>query len=265
MDRFIVGAVLPVAMVGFYTAPFEAVTKLWMIPTSLTATVFPACSVLGQDRKKELELLYCRSIKYLLLVLAPVTLVLCLFAQQIMQVWLGVDFAAKSTPVLQILSVGVFINCFAHIPFCFIQGLGRPDVTARLFAAELLPYAAIVWLMVHHGGIVGAATAWSIRAAIEVLLLMLIAWRLYSLSPHSVLGVGTARSVLALVALGIAMMGTKMAFGSSLRAEIIVSTLWLLVFAIGTWKYVFDDSDRISILSLIDPFRNAARNQRAIS
>lgn len=265
MDRFIVGAVLPVAMVGFYTAPFEAVTKLWMIPTSLTATVFPACSVLGKDRKKELEMLYCRCIKYLFLVLAPISLVLCLFARQIIQVWLGPDFASKSTPVLQILSVGVFINCFAHIPYCFIQGLGRPDVTARLFVAEVLPYAGFIWLMVHHGGIVGAATAWSIRAAIEVLLLLLIAWRLYSLSPYSILGVGTARSAVALCALGIAMLGTKMALENSLRAEVIVSALWLLLFAMATWKYVFDDSDRISILGLVDPLRNASRSQRAVS
>src|SRR5690349_6872966 len=33
MDRFLIGAALPVSMVGYYTAPFEAVTKLWMIPT----------------------------------------------------------------------------------------------------------------------------------------------------------------------------------------------------------------------------------------
>src|SRR6266571_2914263 len=65
MDRFLIGAALPVSMVGYYTAPYEAVTKLWMIPGSLTATVFPACSALGTERKKELEMLYSRSIKYL--------------------------------------------------------------------------------------------------------------------------------------------------------------------------------------------------------
>jgi O-antigen/teichoic acid export membrane protein len=263
MDRFLIGAALPVAMLGYYTAPFEAVTKLWMIPASLTATVFPACSALGTERRKEREILYSRSIKYLFLVLAPISLVLFLFAGQITQFWLGHDFAEKSTVVLQILAVGVFVNCFAHVPFCFLQGLGRPDTTAKLFLIELVPYAAFAWSMIRHWGIVGAATAWSIRAAIEVLLLILLAWRMFSLSPRLMLGRGTLRGLTALGILGLAMLGTKMALRNSPEMVICLTGVWLVVFVLAIWKHVFDDSDRRSILTLIDPLRNAAKNRSA--
>jgi O-antigen/teichoic acid export membrane protein len=50
MDRFLIGSMISVAMVGYYTAPYEAVTKLWMIPASLVTTVYPACSALGTGR-----------------------------------------------------------------------------------------------------------------------------------------------------------------------------------------------------------------------
>jgi O-antigen/teichoic acid export membrane protein len=263
MERFFIGAALPVAMVGYYTAPFEAVTKLWMIPRSLTATVFPACSALGSDRGKELGILYSRSIKYLFLVLAPISLVLFLFAGQIMQFWLGPAFAEKSTAVLRILAVGVFVNCFAHVPYCFLQGMGRPDTTAKLFLLELVPYAAFAWWMVRHEGIVGAATAWSIRVVIEVLVLIFLAWRMFSLSPRSVLGRGTLRGLTALCILGLAMLGTKMALQSSLQMEICLTGIWLVVFALVIWKYVFDDSERRSVLTLIDPLRGAAKNRSA--
>lgn len=262
MDRFLIGAALPVSMVGYYTAPFEAVTKLWMIPTSLTATVFPACSALGTERKKELEMLYSRSIKYLFLVLAPISLVLFLFAGQITQFWLGHDFAEKSTVVLQILAVGVFINCFAHVPYCFLQALGRPDTTAKLFVIELGPYAAFVWYMIRHWGIAGAATAWSIRVTIEVFLLILLARRMLSLSPRLMLGRGTLRGLAALGVLGVALFGTKMALRNSLQMVICLTGIWLVVFALSIWKYVFDDSDRKSILTLIDPLRAAAVKSR---
>ncbi len=264
MDRFIIGAVLPVAMVGFYTAPFEAVTKLWIVPASLTATVFPACSALGADRRKELETLYTRSIKYLFLVLAPISLVLFLFAGSIMQLWLGPDFAEKSTTVFRILSIGVFVNCFAHIPFCFLQGLGRPDITAKLFLLELLPYAGCAWWMVRHGGIAGAATAWSIRAAIEALALILLGWRLFSLSPRSMSGRSLLRGIAAISGLGLTMLATRLALQNSLWAEIFLTVIWLVVFALASWKYVFDDSDRLSLLTLVNPLRQAARNQRAV-
>jgi O-antigen/teichoic acid export membrane protein len=261
MDRFLIGAALPVAMVGYYTGPFEAVTKLWMIPTSLTATVFPACSSIGAEREKELELLYSKSIKYLFLVLAPISLVLFLFARQIIQLWLGADFAENSTVVFRVLTLAVFVNCFAHVPYCFLQGLGRPDTTAKLFLIELVPYAALAWLMIHQGGIVGAATAWSIRVAIEALLLILLAWRRFSLSPRFLVERETLRALAALCLLGLAMLGTKRVLQNSFQMVIYITGIWLVVFALAIWKYVFDDSDRRSILTLIDPLRGAAKGR----
>ena len=261
VDRFFVGAALPVVMVGYYTAPFDTVTKLWMVPRSLTATVFPACSSLGSERRKELEILYSRSIKYLFLILAPISLVLFLFAGQIMQLWLGHDFAEYSTVVLRILAVGVFVNCFAHVPYCFLQALGRPDATAKLFLIELVPYGVFAWSMIRHGGIVGAATAWSIRVVIEVLLLIWMAWRMCSLSPRSMVEGGTLRAVAALCILGLTMQTTKAALQGSPQMLICLTCIWLVMFALAIWKYVFDDSDRTSILSLIDPLRNAVKSR----
>ena len=83
---------------------------------------------------------------------------------------------------LQFLAVGVFINCFAHVPYCFLQSLGRPDAAAKLFVCELIPYGLLAWWMVERHGIAGAAAAWSVRVAIEVVLLLWIARRVFSLS-----------------------------------------------------------------------------------
>jgi hypothetical protein len=40
--------------------------------------------------------------------------------------------------------------------------------------------------------------------------------------------------------------------------------IWLVVFALAIWKYVFDESDRVSLLSLIDPLRAAAKDRGAM-
>jgi O-antigen/teichoic acid export membrane protein len=261
LDRLFIGSILSVAMVGYYTAPFEAITKLWVIPASLATTIFPACSALGTDRMKELDILYTRSIKYLFWVLAPITLVVYLFARQFIQLWLGADFVGKSAVVLQILAIGVFINCFAHIPYCFVQGLGRPDATAKLFLCELIPYAAFAWWMIRNHGIVGAATAWSIRAAIEVVLLILIVWQIYGLSPRRIVDRGMLIGLLALCSLGAAMIGTNMALRDSIVMAASLNCVWLAAFALAVWKYVFDDSDRWSVMTLLSPLLNAIRNR----
>jgi O-antigen/teichoic acid export membrane protein len=262
-DRFFIGSLLSIAMVGYYTAPMEAITKLWIIPASLTTTIYPACSALGFERWDELQALYARSFRYLFLILAPISMALFLFAHQIMQLWLGSGFAEHSVIVLQILSVGVFINCFAHVPYCFLQSLGRPDAPAKLFVLELGPYAIFAWFMIKRYGIAGAAIAWSIRAGIEVALLLLIAWSIFSFSPHSENNKRIIGNLAALCLLGMAMVGTKLLFHSFLILEICLVFLWLAGFASAIWWYVLDDSDRSSISALAGPLRLAARGRGA--
>src|SRR5207237_491088 len=44
LDRFLIGSVLSLAAVSYYTAPYEVVIRLWILPTSLVMTLFPAFS-----------------------------------------------------------------------------------------------------------------------------------------------------------------------------------------------------------------------------
>jgi hypothetical protein len=83
----------------------------------------------------------------------------------------------------------------------------------------------------------------------------------FSLSPRLMLGRGTLRGLTALGILGLAMLGTKMALQNSPQMVICLTGICLVVFVLAIWKYVFDDSDRRSILTLINPLRNAAKNR----
>src|SRR2546422_3399594 len=44
LDRFMIAALRSVAAVAYYAAPYEMVTRLWIVPTSLVTTLFPAFS-----------------------------------------------------------------------------------------------------------------------------------------------------------------------------------------------------------------------------
>ena len=254
LDRFLVGTLLSVAAVGYYTAPAEAVTKLLLVPTSLAATIFPAISALGIDRKKELSLLYSRSIKYLLTGLGPIAIVLCVFSREIIRVWLGPDFALKSAAVLGILAIGVFLNCFAHIPYSFLHGLGRPDSAAKLFMFELPIYTIVAWWGIRRWGISGAAAVWSLRVGIELVLFCFITWRSFSLLPYEIDDQGgTKKGSAALAGLVIVIIGTRAAFAGSVFAQAALVSVWLMVYASVSWFYVLDESDRASLLTLINP------------
>jgi O-antigen/teichoic acid export membrane protein len=255
MDRFLIGSLISVAMVGYYTAPFEAVTKLWMIPASLMTTVYPACSALGTERISELQTLYSRTIKYIFCALAPVSLILVLFARPIIGAWLGPQFVEKSSVPLQLLAVGVFINCFAHVPYCFLQALGRPDTATKLFLCELVPYGLLAWWLIERHGLGGAAAAWSIRVGIEVLLLLWLARRMFSLSAVHMADRRMWTALAALCAAGVAIYTTDFFLRDTLLVDVIVCAVWLAGFALTVWKWVLDGADRASALSVMAPLR----------
>ncbi len=257
MDRFLIGSLISVAMVGYYTAPFEAVTKLWMIPASLMTTVYPACSALGAEHMHELQTLYSRSIKYIFCALAPVSLMLVIFARPIIGVWLGPGFVDKSAVPLQLLAIGVFINSFAHVPYCFLQALGRPDTTAKLFVCELIPYGLLVWWMIERRGIAGAATAWSIRVSVEILLLLWIAWKVFSLSPIRVVDRRMWTALAALCAAGVAIFETDQFLRATIAVDLGICAVWLLGFAVVVWNGVLDHTDRASAMAILRPRRTA--------
>jgi O-antigen/teichoic acid export membrane protein len=255
MDRFLIGSMISVAMVGFYTAPFEAVTKLWMIPASLMTTVYPTCSALGTGRIRDLQTLYSRSFKYIFCALAPVSLILVLFARPIIRAWLGPGFVEKSAVPLQFLTVGVFINCFAHVPYCFLQALGKPDTAAKLFLCELIPYGLLVGWMIERHGIDGAAAAWSIRVAAEVVLLLWIARRVSSLSVVNVMDRRMWTAIGALFVMGTGIYASDFFLRNVILVDVGVCAVWMAGFAVVVWKWVLDDADRASVLGVMVPLR----------
>ena len=160
LDRFMIGALLSMSAVAYYSAPFDIMERLWIIPSSLVLTLFPAFSTLGGlGHHEETQKLFLRSTKYLIILMSPLIFILMVFDEPILQFWLGRDFAQLSTTVFQILIIIFFLDTFAYIPFTAIQGLGRPDLKAKLDLIQLPIFVAFCWWLIPKSGLVGAALA----------------------------------------------------------------------------------------------------------
>lgn len=172
-DRFIIGSILPLKMISYYSPPSEMLGRLGIIPGSLVLTLFPAFSYLGLAESKERAVLFFnRSVKYLLILMGLVVGLILFYSKSIISLWLGQDFLALSAPVLQILALGFFMNALAQVPFAFLQGMGRADITAKFHMAEALGYVPLLWLFISKWGINGAAAGWTIRVTLDLLLLL---------------------------------------------------------------------------------------------
>jgi O-antigen/teichoic acid export membrane protein len=186
-DRFALGARAGLTAVGYYTAPYEGVTRLLMIPNSLINALFPLITSLGVSAAAaHIDRLFASSMRTLLLVMSVPASIALMFAPTILQLWMGPNYAAHGALALRILSLGVLINAMAHIPYSFLEASGRPDVPAKCHMFELAVHIPLTWFLVGRYGITGAAIAWTARVTLDTLLLVVAAARIVPVSLRAV-------------------------------------------------------------------------------
>ncbi len=172
IDRFLIGAILSVSVLAYYTAPFEILQRLWIIPASLNMTLFPAFSSLsGGEQSEKLGSIFSKAVKLTFVVLFPIVFMLSFFSFEILKIWLGFDFAVKSSDVFKVIALGIFASSIAGFPTILLQGVGRPELPAKLYLVELVVYIPFVSFFIYKFGIIGAGIGWLIRQVIEMVLL----------------------------------------------------------------------------------------------
>jgi len=246
MDRFLIGAILTISAVTYYTVPYDIVTRLWIISSSLILAVFPAFSTLeGLKERIKLEMVFARSLKYLFITIGPLAILGILFSWDILQIWLGNDFARESTLTMQILTIGVLINSLANIPFALLQGSGRPEIPAKFHLIELSFYIVILWIFVSNFGISGAACAWTIRVIVDAFLLFWAISKIFYFNlnfyfKNKIFFTGTSLIVFAVIEYIIKVLTMDL----PLFIPIILISGFFILFIYFTWSQILDASDR---------------------
>lgn len=185
-DRFVIGAVMHVAVVTYYAAPHELVTKMWLYTAALWPVFFPAFALTGTRDSARNAALFDRALRLTFAGLVLPTFLLVLLAREILHLWLGPGFAVESAVAMQVLAAAVFVNSLGQGAYTLIQGLGRPDLTGKYHLAELPFYALLLWWLLPRYGITGVAIAWAVRAVVDALLLLLTCPRLLPASAPAI-------------------------------------------------------------------------------
>jgi O-antigen/teichoic acid export membrane protein len=242
IDRFFIGVLLSVTAFPYYPTPLDMVGRLTVIPGPFAAGLFPAFAVSLLRDPERASLLLSRALKYTLLAIFPIVLVIVVLAPEILRLWLGVTFMDNSSLVLRWLAAGVFINCFGQVPFAFVQSAGRPDLTAKMYVIELPAYLGLIWFLTRRYGIEGAAIAWTVRVALDAVLLFLFTWRLLPQKPKFLTRLAAA------VTLGMALfyLGT-LPHSLAVRSTLLLAVL--LVFAVMSWVRGLGSHERVFLRS----------------
>jgi O-antigen/teichoic acid export membrane protein len=186
-----------------------------------------------------------------MLVVAPIVAILLAYSPELLDIWIGADFARQSAQVAQLLAVGVFINVLAQVPFAALQGIGRADIPAKLQLIQLPFYALGIVYLVDRMGIVGVAIAWMLRAFIDMGLLSLAADKLLPIAERKISALPFTK-----VAFVFAAILSFWIAGSALSGEpltkIAISFVMFSLLVVWLWFYVLSKSDRENIVGALN-------------
>ncbi len=172
IDQMLIGRLLGAVAIAHYAVPMNLAMRSQVVATALARTLFPRLSredfVAGQKLAQHatISLIYGFGA-----ICGPAVIV----SGPFLRAWVGPDFAAYARPVAEILMVGAWMNGVAFMPYNQLQAQGRPDVTAKVHAIEILPFVAGLWLLIGWAGLPGAALAWTLRVGADCVALLWLA------------------------------------------------------------------------------------------
>lgn len=242
-DRFLIGALVSATAIAYYATPYEAVTKLLLVPGALIGVLFPAFSASYLSKPEFAKKLSMKAVKYIFIFLFPLVILIVTFAHEGMGLWLGEKFAANSTLILQLLAVGVLFNGIAYIPFTFLQGIGRPDITAKVNLAELPFYFLGMWFAIKYAGIDGAALVWLLRMGIDALVLFIFSNKIMAShekfsfkASYLYISILIAVSVIPIII-------------SDIYIKILIVVAVISVFLYISWKFLLLEEEKLFLVS----------------
>jgi O-antigen/teichoic acid export membrane protein len=243
LDRFVVGALVSARAVAYYATPFEAVRQLRVVSMAIAGVLFPAFAATVSSEPARAERLFRKGTRGVLLALFPLAFCCVAFAPEILEVWVGDEFARNSSTVMQWLAAGVLVNGVAFVAYGMLQSV-RPDLLFKLYLAELPFYVLAFWGLINAFGVEGAAIAWTIRATADAALLFILIHRV------GLIDTGSALAVARPAALSLAVFAVTVQFDDLLVRSVFFAAV-TAAFATLAWFRVLELQERIMLRSRV--------------
>lgn len=163
VDRLVVAAALPIIASGWYGVAAEVATKQWLFTAALQPVLFSALAAAIVPAPGRAVQLMERATRVTMFGLLPAAVALVLFADPLLRVWMGPAYAPEAAIVLRWLTVAVYVNALAQVPYSVLQGGVDERLPALLHLVELPLYALLLVVLTRTWGVQGVAIAWFVR------------------------------------------------------------------------------------------------------
>ena len=255
-SQFFLARLVSVRQVAYYAVAFTVAGLLAVGPFAISAPLLPALTRARHDRAT-LERIYRLALRLLALWIPPAAVVLFFAARPVLTVWAGPQYGVHSTDPFYILLVGMVLSVLVFGPQNVLAAHERTGIVARFRLIELIPFLAVTYVLIAAFGLIGAAIAWSMRFAAELIVFSVIVWRLTGLSPSGLLS-GGSRHGLALLIL-IVPPAIAYALGAPGAAVLGVALVAAMIHTGYVWRSVLSVAERERVVGSLRRILRARR------
>ncbi len=144
----------------FYAIPMMVGLSLHAGLASMSVVFLPVASeAYSRDDRPRLRDIYTRALKLSAALVAPAAITLVATGPSFLLVWLGPEFAERSSLVLSMHAAAFGVLALVVVPWHLAEALGRPRWNVELAILWLITDGVLLVLLVPRFGINGAAAA----------------------------------------------------------------------------------------------------------
>ncbi|HEX8308803.1 MAG TPA: flippase [Allosphingosinicella sp.] len=171
-DRLMIGGMIGAAAVSVYTIPYNLMSRIYIVPHSLSPVLFPRFAWLDESERQNLVL---HGLQTIAAIVTPLLIGAVMLVKPFFTLWIGPELTQAALPLSYMFAVGFWFYCIGYPAIGLLQATGRPDLVSKLFLAQIVPFIGANLLALSMFGLVGAVLVFLVRLPLEAIALVLLA------------------------------------------------------------------------------------------
>lgn len=157
-DTLLMTKMLSAKELGWWSVPYKITFAFQFIPVALSASVYPVFSSLYIENREKIDVLFAKSLRYLLTIVFPIVAGLFVLAEQLI-VKIYTPAYLPSVPVLRILLISLVFSYLSFVTGALLNAINRQKIQTTLVAVSLVASVTINLIFLPRLGIMSAAYA----------------------------------------------------------------------------------------------------------